>query len=305
MRPKPFKTVDEQIELLERRGVVFDDKERAARFLLREGYYVVVNGYKDAFIDKEATNLTGDDVFKRGLPFTYFELVYRFDTALRRRTMDVLINAENAMKTATVYAFCSVHEGADDYLDPANYCRKSDYKPQENYTRGLIKLLSSLQAIRDNKHRKAYIEHYAKDYHCVPLWVASKCMTFGNMSAFFDFQQQNVKTRACVALARALGKETVRQKDLTYAYHTLPEFRNICAHDERLYCTKVGKNGDKGFKELLRALKAVTAEGEFSKYVSDVIGLVDIAGEGDLVFKSDLLAGLGVSYEELKTMIEE
>ncbi len=55
------------------------------------------------------------------------------------------------------------------------------------------------------------------------------------MSAFFDFQEQSVKTRTCVALARALGRPVVKQRALEYAYHTLPEFRNVCAHGERLY----------------------------------------------------------------------
>lgn len=302
MSVKPYKTIDEQIELLEKRGLVFNDKERAARFLLREGYYVVINGYKDAFIDKQATNIKGDDCYKEGFPFAYFELVYRFDSTLRSLTMDVLIKAENAMKTAIVYAFCSVHSDHEDYLDPASYCRKSEYRPQEKYTSGLIKLLSTLQGIYDNKHRKDYIRHYKKDHHCLPLWVASKCMTFGNMSAFFDFQQQSVKTRACVTLARAIGKDVVRQKELAYAYHTLPDFRNICAHDERLYSSKVGKNGEKGFAELLRALKPVTPDSEFRKYVNDVIRLIDTAGSNDIVFKSSLLNGLGMKYEELETM---
>ena len=70
MGVKPYMTVDEQIRLIEERGLVFADKERAASFLLREGYYAVINGYKDAFIDKQATNLAHDDRYKEGLPFT-------------------------------------------------------------------------------------------------------------------------------------------------------------------------------------------------------------------------------------------
>ena len=77
------------------------------------------------------------------------------------------------------------------------------------------------------------------------------------MSAFFDFQEQSVKTRTCVALARALGRPVVKQRALEYAYHTLPEFRNVCAHGERLYCARAGKNIDKGFGELLRAMSTV------------------------------------------------
>lgn len=77
---------------------------------------------------------------------------------------------------------------------------------------------------------------------------------FRGASTLFDFHQQSVKARTCVSLARSLGGQVVRQRNVAYALHTLPEFRNICAHDERLYCAKVGKQDDKGLTELLRAL---------------------------------------------------
>lgn len=67
--PKPFKTVDEQIDLLESRGLAVLDRDAAAAFLLRENYYSVVNGYKDAFLDLEATNLAGEDRYRSGATF--------------------------------------------------------------------------------------------------------------------------------------------------------------------------------------------------------------------------------------------
>ena len=47
---KPFLTIQQQIELLEPSGVKTDDA--SGSILLREGYYSVVNGYKDPFIDR-------------------------------------------------------------------------------------------------------------------------------------------------------------------------------------------------------------------------------------------------------------
>ena len=41
---KPFKTVEEQVALLESRGMATDSN--TPDILLREGYYSVVNGYK-------------------------------------------------------------------------------------------------------------------------------------------------------------------------------------------------------------------------------------------------------------------
>lgn len=160
INPKPFRTVDEQVAILEARGVLVHDESAAAEFLLRENYYAVVNGYKDAFLDRQATNLAGEDRYKSGATFEGFQTVYRFDKALRDETMSILLEAEAAMKTATVYAFCSVHGGPDDYLDPSCYCSKQQYRPEWRYTKGLIRLLSILQGIRDNRLHKPYIKHY-------------------------------------------------------------------------------------------------------------------------------------------------
>lgn len=264
--PKPFTSVEDQIALLKQRGVTFSDEQAAASFLLRDNYYAVVNGYKDAFIDVQATNIACDDRYRAGTAFEDFELLYRFDKDLRTETMKVMLDAESCMKTATVYAFCEVHGEVDAYLDPANYCTMTAFHSRGYYTRGLIRLLSTLQSIRDNKPHKKYIDHYIHAHQCLPLWVAAKCLTFGTMSAFFDYQQQRVNTKIGIAAAKALDVSSVKMRQFAFAYHTLPDFRNICAHDERLYCAKVGKNRDLGFDQMLRALKTVTTERRLGDY---------------------------------------
>lgn len=263
-----------------------------------------MNGYKDAFIDKQETNIAGEDRYQIGTTFESFMFVYLFDRMLRNTTMDVLLEAETALKTSVIYAFCSVHQGVEDYLDPACYCGKAEYRHQGKYTKGLIRLLSMLQAIRENRQHKQYIHHYVQQYKCLPLWVAAKCITFGGTSALFDFQQQSVKTRTCVSLARALGRRVVKQRDVAYALHTLPEFRNICAHDERLYCAKVGKQDDKGFAELLRALKISIPEERYDLYVRRVIGLLEWVADRSPQLEETILSGMGISKSQLANMTQ-
>lgn len=301
---KPFRSADDQIELLESRGIVFGDKTRAAQFLLRENYYAVVNGYKDAFIDKQATNIAGEDRYREGTTIESLMFVYLFDRMLRNVTMSVLLEAETTLKTSVVYAFCSVHRGVEDYLDPACYCGKAEYRQPEQYTKGIIRLLSMLQAIRENRQHKQYVRHYVRQHRCLPLWVAAKCITFGGTSALFDFQQQSVKTRVCISLARALDRKVVKQKDVAYALHTLPEFRNVCAHDERLYCAKVDKRNDKGFAELLRALRTSIPEDRYDSYVQQVIKLLAWAKQRSPQLELTVLSGMGMSKDQLHSELQ-
>ncbi|WP_418245213.1 Abi family protein, partial [Ellagibacter isourolithinifaciens] len=78
---KPFKTIEEQVEMLEARGVATDDD--TPEVLLREGYYSIVNGYKAPFIDKEKSESAKDDRYLPGTSFADIYALFMFDRELR------------------------------------------------------------------------------------------------------------------------------------------------------------------------------------------------------------------------------
>lgn len=53
MKTKPFKTLDEQYDLLKRRGVEFSNPDKAKLYLLNNNYYNVINCYGKFFIDHD------------------------------------------------------------------------------------------------------------------------------------------------------------------------------------------------------------------------------------------------------------
>ena len=50
---KPFKTIDEQIEILKNRNLMFLNENKARTILKNYSYYDIVNGYKDILLDKK------------------------------------------------------------------------------------------------------------------------------------------------------------------------------------------------------------------------------------------------------------
>ena len=42
---KPFKSIDEQVNILTSRGLIVDDEQRAKDYLLTQNYYNIINGY--------------------------------------------------------------------------------------------------------------------------------------------------------------------------------------------------------------------------------------------------------------------
>lgn len=48
---KPFRTIDQQIDLLEKRNLKFKDKEKAREILLKNNYYNLINNYSKFMIN--------------------------------------------------------------------------------------------------------------------------------------------------------------------------------------------------------------------------------------------------------------
>ena len=305
---KPFKTVDEQIELLKSRNVYIgeDRYDFYSNFLLRENYYSVVNGYKDAFLDKQKSHEFGHDYYKDGTVFAQLAFLYVFDRNLREITLSAIMEAETIIKTSLVYAFSFYNrEENDAYLDPASYCKIKDYPNKKDYTRNLIKLLNALQNAHENKS-KPYISHYLKEHGHVPLWVISSLLTFGNISAFFALQKRNVKSATCINICKSTEKDgsSLKPTRLKEIFRILVPYRNICAHGERLYCAKVGKRGYFTYRDLIFALIDILPADRMHDFLLRVLSrfkYLEISDE----LRQDVLKAMHISEKEINDLAEQ
>jgi abortive infection bacteriophage resistance protein len=249
IRVKEFKTITEQVALLESRGMKVDDETPV--ILLRENYYSIVNGYKDPFLDKDAMRSSADDVYAAGTEFNWLYALFKFDRELRQVTFSYLIQAEAALKTATVYAFCEKHRGCSDYLDRSSFCAAKDMLTPKAFRGNRASLhsknLNVLMGILNKKlvvggSTRPFVSHYLDAFGEVPLWVLANDLTFGNMSHFFQLMKRGDQNAACKYLfkttLRAEGQGRISPHDVLRAYEVLTHFRNLCAHDERLYCAR-------------------------------------------------------------------
>lgn len=273
-----FTSVDKQIEILETRGIVFnnnDDRDEFKKNLYRFGYYNLINAYKDMFIDVEKTQKIGEDRYTN-VPGLAFYAVHIFDNVIRQESLQVLLLAEETLKAAIVNAFCSTYCDDESYLDPACYVKKKDYR-YKNYTKNFSRLLISLQSIRENKYRKSYVQHYIDKYGYLPFWVAANCMTFGNLSSFYDLQTNSVKSKVCANIKKAIGRDVqIAPKQLRAIFNVLSDFRNVCAHGERVYNYRTGKTKEQSYKDMLSAIKIVTPDKEYLDLMVSIFKYVDV-----------------------------
>lgn len=115
---KPFKSIDEQIAILESRGLECDNNTRIV--LEREGYYPVVNGYKDLFLDHRGDSC--HEFFVKGTKFSDIYRLFEFDRSLRLLMFECFNKAEAVLKTVCSYRFAMAHKDSPEaYLDRGSY----------------------------------------------------------------------------------------------------------------------------------------------------------------------------------------
>lgn len=299
--PKEFKTYDEQIELLQSRNVVTDENTKTQ--LMQESYYAIVNGYKDPFLDNNAMQSTHDDVYLEGTKFEWIYSLFSFDRDLRAITFKYLTRAEATMKNAVTYAFCSVCSDPNAYLDRSSYVEAKDMLVPKGFKGNKVMLhqnnLTTLMKILNSKvgkKGKSFTRHYMETYGFVPLWVLQNDLTFGNISNFYQLQKRSIQNHACTLILEANGAQGRRLSadTLLRAFSVLVDFRNICAHDERLYCAKVGKSQDIDFSNMAYYLMHVLPMEEFKQFLDEIFTLFNQHKENlHVVTMESLLKGMG------------
>lgn len=278
---KPFLTIDEQIDLLESRGVSRTDGERRA--LMREGYYSIVNGYKEPFLERNVSKDHADDRYKNGTSFDDIFALFSFDRSLRALTFRNLIKAEATARTAIAYTFASAHRARDAYLLQESYCTEVEYlkydKGGNSYANELSGLTSILKRTRD-KSGSDFVSHYREAHDAVPIWVLCNALTFGNIQHFFNLMKPEEKISVCKMVAESTGRKGSKLlgyfdvDEARVSLEVLVKFRNLCAHDERLYCAHVGSRKNVGYSKMIWMLERFLTEEEFYTFLRDLTDLV-------------------------------
>lgn len=223
-------TIDEQLQILARRNVKLD--EHSHIILFQYGYYNLVNGYKDPFIDPVLTQKKGEDFYKDGTTLNNLAELYIFDAALRRNILSCITIIETYMKSA-ISNFFSLKYGTNHwtYLTPACFTKNSQKTEKINML--IHKITKSIEYFSVYKPHPS-ISHFSKRYNQIPLWSLNTILSFGKMANFYDLLEDDLKKRIAKSINPRLTP-TILSSILYY----LTDIRNKCAHNNRLYIHKI------------------------------------------------------------------
>lgn len=233
---KEYKTFNQQLAILRKRGLIVPTDGKPKRFLEQENYYNVINGYKDLFLQKDNQNRV--NIPESYLPNTHFDelkLLFLFDRELRILFLKHILIFENSLKTVISHEFTKKYPKENSYLDIHNYVNNDPKKVLHQ-----ISILT--KTIHDKIDKEGAIKHYIEEHGAVPLWVLVNYLTIGNLAHLYSVMKDADRNTIAEYYSNKYNKQNnpnpilkISSEDFKSGVKILNLVRNQCAHDERLY----------------------------------------------------------------------
>lgn len=213
--PKPARTVQDQILLLQGRNMSFRNISNAPHFLSNISYYRL-KGYwwemQDDFVNHHFRN---SSFFEDAVD------LYNFDRHFRLIVFNGIERIEIALRTKLIYHL-SLSYGSEWYLDPSLF-----EKPKE-YAAFLSKLYNDMGRSSEEFMVQHFLNHPAEHPES---WKALEVLTLGTLSKLYQNLKHQLPEKNKIASEFGL----YNQKYLVSWLLTITVVRNIIAHHGRLW----------------------------------------------------------------------
>lgn len=219
---KPFLNYEKQLDnLTNEKQLTINNRDFALAKLKDVCYYSLIGGYKNLFYNPMTRK------YETGTTFEDIVALYDFDKKLRSLIFQNICSIEQKIRSLISYHFCEVYsENQNDYLNANNY---NNTLKNRHGIQKLIHILSN-EAKISTEH--AYVVYQRNTYGNVPLWVILNTLTIGQTSKMYSFLTTSVQSKI------SKNFQSVSERALSQYLKVLTHFRNICAHNERLFSFK-------------------------------------------------------------------
>ena len=223
---KIFTTYEEQIKTLKEKRLIIVDEPSLRNNLKEIGYYNLINGYGEIFYyakDWYCRTATDKDIYN----------LYLFDKNLRNITYNYALRLESKIKAIVCHIF-SKYNGEDHrkYIAPESFDKDISKKARiEKLLKRCWQIIQKGTEAKSNTRRR-YLVHYMQSHGYVPLWVLARAMTLGDISVFYSSMKPNEKFEIS-------SEFNVKPKHFEIMLKMLVAYRNIVAHDERIFNVKL------------------------------------------------------------------
>jgi abortive infection bacteriophage resistance protein len=209
---KPAKTFQEQVQLLQSRGMLIDNEQDAIFYLQHLNYYRLT-AYWLPFESDHATHQ-----FKPNTKFSDVLKVYIFDRELRLLLLDCIERIEVSVRSQWAYQLAHQHS-PHAHLDWTLF-------DTDHWQKNLNQLANEV-----SRSKEKFIEHFNDTYDepFPPIWAVSEVMSLGLLSRWYD-SLKPIQTRRGISSVYGLNEDILE----SWLRH-LSSVRNLCAHHSRLW----------------------------------------------------------------------
>lgn len=233
---KPFKTLEEQIEILRQRNLEFKEEKRAKRYLLDYNYYNIINYYSKFFMDIKANK------YYEGVYFEDILEVHHFDKEIKHSVFKAIMEIERHFKSILAYNYTKIFkDNLYSYLDINNY--ESNLILDVANTTSLFSKKISLKSREKNNNS---IKHYINNHNSVPFWILVDHLTFGEVIKFYKLNKEKIRNAVVKDLIYFLedntkekSKTQISSKNINLILENILELRNVTAHNNILLGLKL------------------------------------------------------------------
>ncbi len=223
MKKKIYLNIEQQIELLKSKNLLFKDEKKAKVILQDIGYYKLVNAYKIPFIEiKNNEHLFVDNTF-----FEEIYSLYEFDRKLKTIVFEATTSIEIKFKSLLSDTISKKYGTKEK-----KYLKKENFLPdtgiEGDYTFKNMRDHINKEIKKQYDNNQPSIKWYKDNYNYIPFWVVVNILTIGSVSRIYSKLKDIDKM------------EISKQYLLPYEYlasyiRHINLVRNICAHNDVLY----------------------------------------------------------------------
>jgi len=224
---KYFKTLEEQVEILQGQGLEIENREKVELYLLRYNYYKVVNSGANIFFEDRKRKK-----FMPGIGFNQLVAVNEFDRDLKNILLITSLDIERHFRSILSHVFMKNHPEAEAYLKEENFNKNYKDLINTNIKYGEKIIEDYAEEINYSKS----IKYYMGKYSHVPFWFLVNFYTFGKLINFYQTMKNQERQEICYHLALFLkettGYDGMVKADVVESFLlNIKEIRNVCAHD--------------------------------------------------------------------------
>jgi len=211
--------IEEQIALLESRGMTINDKEKAKECLLDIGYFRL-GFYWFPFEESYPRKVNRTHKFKENTLFDYVIRLYYFDCDLRNIFLKYINRIEINFRTTLIYYASNRYKQAPFWYQDSKYVNK-DFLEDDVMEKAMKDVSKEDVIIHDMKAHKRDVS---------PAWKAMEFFSFGATILLYD----NLKEGPLKCEISNLYGISSPNNFLSYI-DTVRKLRNYCAHSKVLF----------------------------------------------------------------------